>query len=178
MTDAPLRTGRPTLPRHLQLEVQVLDGGRIRLSSPQAVGHAVVVRGPHQLWQGLQQTLREVAVAGYARWSGSTYDQEALSDLSDTNEPAWKRSARRSGIGQGARDGVLPVSYSSRSPVRPDQANPGAWSPLQDGRWRSPSGRIYRADTRYVRGVIVARAKLGLSISWTEEHGDVQAAAG
>jgi hypothetical protein len=53
------------------------------------------------------------------------------------------------------------ASYSKRSIVRPDQADPAAWTPMPDGSWRSPRGRRYTAE-RLIRPLIERRAALGL----------------
>jgi hypothetical protein len=59
------------------------------------------------------------------------------------------------------------ISYSKNSVSRPDQADPAAWTPLPDGAWRSPRGRIY-THPRIVLPLVARRMKLGLPIAAEE----------
>lgn len=87
----PDRTAQGKLARHLELTVQFLDDGRIRVSTAQARGHASVIRGPFQLWTALAKARIEATVAGYATWRGVRYDLDELTDPTDPTEPRRRR---------------------------------------------------------------------------------------
>jgi hypothetical protein len=156
--------------RHLHLTVQFLDDGRIRLSTPQARGHASVIRGPFQLWAALAKARIEATVAGYATWRGVRYDLDELTDPTDPTEPKRRRPFTPREVAGDCSE----VSYGQNSVVRPDQAHPMDWTPNPDGSWTSPKGRRY-ADPKFVKSLVINRVRMGLPSSydeWIAQHGE------
>lgn len=168
----PTRQGaRPPGPRHLRLEVEFLDDGGLRLSSPEARGYAVTVRGPLQLWTRLNEDVRiEAAVAGYSRSRGVIYDLDALTDPTDPTEPKRRRPyTPREVVGDCSE-----VSYSRGAVVRPDQVHPSEYTPNPDGTWTSRTGRRISHPAK-VRGIVITRHRMGLSTTyeqWSSESGE------
>lgn len=157
---SPSRAGARTVrPRRITVTIDVLDGGRLRVATPQARGWAVVVRGPLQTWGALRQALVEAQIAGHARWRGARYDLDALTARDDPTEPAQRALPRPQ-----PRHGV---SYARSAVVRPDQAHPSEWAPMPDGTWMSPKGRIWRDPTR-IASLVEKRAALGLPITYDD----------
>lgn len=157
----PVTAGRmpaPRVARRITLTVDVLDDGRLRVSSPAARGWAVVARGPHQLWTAARQALVEAQLAGHARWRGRRYDLDALTLPDDPTEP------RQRSLGARPRHGV---SYGRSAIVRPDQAHPSEWTPQPDGSWLSPRGRTWRDPAR-IASLVEKRAALGLPTCWAD----------
>jgi len=157
--------------RHLDLRVERLDGenaGKLRVSTPNARGWAVVVRGPDQLWWALQTAVNEATIAGYARWQGGEYDHDALTEQDDPTEPSSQHVLGIDELSERAALRRTP-SYSRHSVSRPDVADPADWRPNSDGSWRSPkSGKSWRPETRMVRRVLKKRRVLGLPMSYEE----------
>lgn len=149
--------------RHIDLRLQRLDDGRIRVSTPQARGHAAVVRGPDQLWHALVACFREATVAGYAMWHGVRYDLDELTDPTDPTEPRRKRPYTP----RETQGDTSEVSYARDGIVRPDQAHPQDWTPNADGSWTSPKGRRYQ-DPDYINSLIIKRGRMGLSTSYQQ----------
>lgn len=169
MSNATRRSARPAGVRHFRLHVEVLDDGRVRLSSPEARGFAVVARGPLQVWSALGQVRNEATVAGYATWRGVRYDLDELTDPADPTEPKRRRPhTRREAAGDCSE-----VSYAQGGVVRPDQAHPAEWKPNRDGSWTSPGGRRY-SDPGYIGPLVIKRARMGLPTTyeaWLAEQG-------
>jgi hypothetical protein len=130
----------------VNLVVETLPSGGVRVSSPQARGWAAVARNPHELARALQMAFTEVTVAGYAAWKGEVYDQDALTDV-DPTDP---------------RTALPPPTRTRNRITRSDARNPADWKRLDDGRWRSPGGRYYGDDTQLVQRVRANRRALGI----------------
>lgn len=131
----------------IPLQVELLPGGGLRLSSSAARGWAGVARSPYELARAVDTAFREVAVASYARWRNRPYDLDQLTEKVP-GDPLAGQPARRV---RGAR--VVRKSY--------DVAE---WTRMENGKWRSPSGRAYRADSTAVQNVVRKRAEKGLPI--------------
>lgn len=165
----PFHAGR--FVRHLDLRVERLDGvnaGKLRVSTPNARGWAVTVRGADQLWRALHLAINEATIAGYARWQGGEYDHDALTEQDDPTEPARQHML---GVDELAERAALrrTPSYSRHSVTRPDTADPADWRPNADGSWRSPkTGRSWRSETQMVRRVLNKRRAMGLPTSYEE----------
>lgn len=131
--------------RRVSLVVEQVDGG-LRVSSPQARGWAAVARNQRELLAAIQCAFTEVQVASYAAWKGEVYDLDALTDVvpGDPDTELRQRPRRRDRT------------------VRSDIRHPSEWARLDDGRWRSPAGRIFREDTPMVQRVIENRRLLGI----------------
>ena len=147
------RVGRAELPgppairnqiRSIPIQLDSLPEG-LRVSTPLARGWAAVARTPHQLAQAIAQAFTEAQVASYARWHGVAYDQDELTDVVSGDSLA---AATR--------------TQDFRRRERSDQHDPGDWTPLSDGFWRSPGGRRYRPDAAIVQRVRRRRRELGL----------------
>lgn len=132
--------------RVIPLQVEVLDNGHLRISSPVARGWASVAKNPHQLAQSIQSAFTEVSVASYARWRNRPYDLDALTSHVPGDPLAGDAQQRIRGPRR----------------VRKKSHNVADWTKLEDGRWRSPSGRTYGQDTRAVRNVVRKRVERGL----------------
>ena len=163
--------------RHIELRVERLDGGRIRVSTPQHRGWAVVVRGPWQLWTAVGQAFTEATVAGYALWKGERPELDALTERDDPTEPPPRKVTSTDELAARAekRHGR---SYAREAITRPDVAPPECWTPNADGTWTSPGvGRRWRADAPHVQRVIAKRAELGLATTYEELFGTEEGAS-
>lgn len=157
-------------PRRVHLTVDALPDGQLRVSTSGARGWAVTARGPHQLATAVGQAFTEEAVAAYARWRTQRYDLDTLTERDDPTEPARRPISYRRPAG------VQNTSYSRGRVVRPDQSNPADWTPLPDGRWRSPGGKTYRSP-KILRPLIERRARLGLPTTHEQSQQRGQGAA-
>jgi hypothetical protein len=131
--------------RSVNVRLDVMPGGGMRVSTPDARGWAVVASGPRQLLDALAGAFTEAQVASYARWKGETYELDALTEVDNTDPLATTRQWRR-------RRGRI---------ARSDAHNAAEWTRLEDGRWRAPGGRVYRQDCDVVRKVRAKRRMLG-----------------
>jgi hypothetical protein len=147
----------------VELQLQRLDDGRLRVSTPQARGHAVIAKGPDQLWHAVSAAFREATIAGYARWHGVSYDLDALTDPTDPTEPRRRRPHTRREVSGDPGE----VSYGGGAVVRPDQIHPAEWTPNPDGSWTSPRGRVFR-DPRKIASLLIRRGRMGLATSYAE----------
>lgn len=133
---------RPDLRVHtISLTVEAIASGRYRLSSPHARGWAAEVGNQPELARAIATAFREVSVASYARAKNTPYDLEVTPGRADGSSP-----------------------NQPRTKARRKTYHPGDWSKFEDGRWQSPSGRVYRENTRQVQGVIKARLERGMTI--------------
>jgi hypothetical protein len=132
----------------ISLTVEARSDGRYRLSTPHARGWAIEVRTQRELAHALSTAFTEVAVASYARAHDTPYDLDALTEQVIGDTLAHQPRAR-------SRGGPRP----KRTPYHPSE-----WTKFEDGKWRSPSGRTYRPDSKQVQAVIKGRIERGLSI--------------
>lgn len=66
--------------------------------------------------------------------------------------------------------------HSATTPLpRRDTYNPADWEPLPDGRWKSPKGFVYAADTEVVQRVMAQRVALGLDEASAISEGEQRA---
>jgi hypothetical protein len=150
--------------RYVELQLQRLDDGRLRVSTPQARGHATIAKGPDQLWHAVAAAFREATIAGYAMFHGVPYDLDALTDPTDPTEPKRRRPRTRREVNGDASE----VSYGHLAAVRPDQIHPAEFTPNPDGSWTSGrSGRTFR-DPKKIQSLIIRRARMGLPTSYQE----------
>lgn len=147
----PATPARSHRPQTIALQVDDLGNGRYRLSTPHARGWAAQASNPVTLARALMAAFCEVEVAAYSRQRGNAYDLDVLTVQVPGDPLASAPQARQRRATSAAR--------TSRKRYPPEN-----WEQLADdsGRWRSPSGRVYRADTRIVRDVKARRAALGL----------------
>jgi hypothetical protein len=139
------RTGHQV--RAVSLVVETLPDGAVRVSSPQARGWAGVARNPGELARVVASAFTEAQVAAYAAWKGQLYDLDELTDV-DPGDPTT----------------ALPTPPKRRNRmVRSDAQHPADWKRLEDGRWRSPGGRVYREETQLVQRVMANRRALGIA---------------
>lgn len=126
--------------RVVDVRLETMPEGFIRVSTPQARGWAVTVRTRDELARAIQQAFVEAQVASYAAWRGEPYDLDALTPVDNTH-PLTAATRTR--------------DFTVRA--RTDVHNPDDWTPMSDGRWRSPGGRLYGPDTDAVRKVLAKR---------------------
>lgn len=148
--------------------VEFLDDG-VRLTAPGLPGWVRVVRttmGPAELARAILVEARtEQECASYARFRGSEYDAAHLEvtrlptavDTRREQHPAEAQDDRDRYVGR--------PSWGTQATHRPDSHDPGDWTPLADGRWRAPGGRVYREDTALVASVKARRSAAGLPIT-------------
>lgn len=134
----------------VSLTVEAQPDGRYRISSPHARGWAVVVGTPWQLAKAVTlDAFNEVSAASYARAQGEHYDLDALTERVIGDPLAGKPAPRKR----------APAGTRTRTAY-----HPAAWSKMEDGKWRSPGGRVYGPQTRQVQGMIKRRLAQGLTI--------------
>lgn len=131
--------------RSISVRIDALADGRLRISSPFARGWARTVRTRDELNRAVAEAFVEAQLASYAHWRGQGYDHDVQSPKwPDDPDPLIASAAH---IQARTRNGHR----------RRDVHNPMDWVPLDDGRWRSPSGKVYGADTDAVRRVQAKR---------------------
>jgi len=129
------------------LYAEALPGGKYRLSSPAARGWAGVAGTPHELARVLVQAFAEVTRASMARANRTRYDLDEMTMKVAGDMLAGKPQSR-----------VRAAPGSATRSVRHRAHAPEAWTKMEDGRWRSPGGRMYSHDSAAVRSV---RRRLG-----------------
>jgi hypothetical protein len=128
--------------RAVEVRMEAMPGGSLRVSTPQARGWAVVVHTRDELVRAVQRAFTEAQIASYAAWKGESYDLDALTEV-DNSHPLTAATRTR--------------SFEVRA--RTDVYNPEDWTQMPDGSWRSPGGRIYGKDTDTVRKVLAKRRR-------------------
>lgn len=143
--------------REVSLRFESLADGRMRISSPQARGWAMVVRRPEELARAVSAAFVEAQVAAYARWRGERYELDELTDpvAGDPMAPARPRARRRRNTGD--------VGWGVNQ-RRPDSHDPAQWVKLPDGRWRSPGGKAWEPTALTVQKVIARRQQFNLPV--------------
>jgi hypothetical protein len=126
------------------VRIDAQPGGKLRISAPAARGWARTVATRDELNRAIAEAFIETQLASYARWRGEAYDHDVLSEVDNTDPlvAAAPRIERRERTG------------------RSDVHDPREWTPLPDGSWRSPAGRVFGAGTDAVRRVKAKRARL------------------
>lgn len=134
--------------RSVTIRVDQLPNGRLRISTPTARGWAAVAGNQPELARAIQGAFCEAQVAAYARWRGTQYDLDAMTAHVPGDPLAGRKPQRQQAKGnkRAARTGEG-WAYGQQ---RPDVHLPNEWAEQPDGRWRSPSGRMYRADAAQV----------------------------
>ena len=145
------RDVRPAQPQELQLVLTRRPAGGYVVTSGLLPGWAQTAQGVHGLAATVDHAWRELQIAAYARRRGVMYDLARHEDREPTGPAAVKLG-----------DAAHPSSHGSAK--WRVMHNPADWVPLPDGRWRSPSGRVYGAGTDHVRRVIARREALGLPL--------------
>lgn len=128
----------------ISLTVEAMPGGRYRLSSPHARGWAAEVGTQIELARAVSVAFTEVSVASYARAKGVPYDLDALTEQV-AGDPLASRPRTRARSGPRARRKTY---------------HPSEWTQFEDGRWRSPSGRVYRPESKQVQAVVRALGRM------------------
>jgi hypothetical protein len=141
---------RPTM---IPLTVEYLPGGAVRVETPLTRGWSSVARTPQELARSIEAAFIEVTVAGYARAHNAKYDLSALTEQVDGDQ----RTSLAAAAG-------TPSTHRPAGPGRPARHDPSAWAKQPDGRWRAPSGRLFRAETQVVQNVLALRREHGLPI--------------
>lgn len=122
--------------------------------APGWVGHAA---DPVALARCLDKGFTEAEIAAYSRFRGVVPDLAVVEGVPLT--PAVRRHPAEPEVPSQAADTRVGWGKGAR---RPDVHDPGAWTPQPDGRWKSPGGRCYPADTALVASVIARREAAGL----------------
>lgn len=133
--------------REVTLQIESLGPGKVRVSTPQARGWAAVATNPFELTRAVNAAFTEAQIASHSTWKNQVYDLDGLTEV-DPNDPKTALNQRR--------------PRRQRGPIRSDIHHPGDWQRLEDGRWRSPGGRIYREETQLVQRMIENRRLIGM----------------
>jgi hypothetical protein len=144
-------------PAELTLRVRRLDDGRLRFTVPTCPGWAYTAHRPSQIGEAIARCYTEAAVAAYARLRGVVYDVAAETDPEElppgTLAQATPRTRRHP-----AEPPPPPVDEvgKRRRTKHPRTHPPEEWQRLDDGAWRSPTGRRYRPESRQVQAVVAS----------------------
>lgn len=141
--------------REVSVRIESLPGGRLRVSSPAARGWAAVVGNQQQLSEAITSAFVEAQVAAYARWKAERYDLDELTEPV-TGDPLAPPRAR-----QRRRRNTSEEGWGTHQ-RRPDAHDPEEWVKMPDGRWQSPTGMRWGANTAMVQRVVTRRRNLGL----------------
>ena len=133
--------------RSINVRVEQLADGKLRITTPTARGWAAVAANQPELARAIAGAFTEAQVAAYARWRGTQYDLDALTAHVPGDPLAGRKPQRQKAGNKRARRTGEGWSYGQQ---RPDVHLPNEWAEQPDGRWRSPSGRMYRADAAQV----------------------------
>jgi hypothetical protein len=136
--------------RSITVRVEQLENGRLRISTPTARGWAAVAATQPELARAIQGAFTEAQVAAYARWRGTRYDLDALTAHVPGDALAGKKGQRKQGTGKTNKRAPRAGEGWGYGQQRPDVHLPNEWAEQPDGRWRSPSGRMYRSDAAQV----------------------------
>jgi hypothetical protein len=153
-------------PAELTLTVRRLDDGRLRFGTPTCPGWAFTAHRPAQIGEAIARAYTEAAVAAYARLHGVLYDVAAATDPDEL--PPGALTAPR-GSRHPAEPAPPPVDEVARRrrTKHPRTHPPEDWQRLDDGAWRSPTGRRYAPDSRQVQAVV---ASLGQQQAYASGH--------
>jgi hypothetical protein len=145
-------------PAELTLTVRRLDDGRLRFGTPTCPGWAFTAHRPSQIGEAIARAYTEAAVAAYARLHGVLYDVAAATDPGEL--PAGALAAAQP---RGRRHPAEPAPPPPEDEVarrrrtkHPRTHPPQDWQRLDDGAWRSPTGRRYAPDSRQVQAVVAS----------------------
>jgi hypothetical protein len=145
-------------PAELTLTVRRLDDGRLRFGTPTCPGWAFTAHRPSQIGEAIARAYTEAAVAAYARLHGVLYDVAAATDPGEL--PAGALAAAQP---RGRRHPAEPAPPPPEDEVarrrrtkHPRTHPPQDWQRLDDGAWRSPTGRRSAPDSRQVQAVVAS----------------------
>jgi len=124
--------------RSVTVQISQHPEGGLLIRAQQAPGWSQLVRTQDQLARAVHAAFTESQCASYAAWRGQAYDNDT--------------------------DGVLAPVRRKRGPGRRDVHDVESWMKMEDGRWRSPSGRAYGAETQAAMRVQDKRRRMGLPI--------------
>lgn len=128
------------------LIIQRTASGGLRMASPLLPGWVAVAHGSTETTRALEVALREAELLRYAEERGYVYDAQPF--VPEVEARPVLRAIQRSN-GQ----------WNWRA-----SHDPACWVPLDNGKWRSPSGSEYRADSQVVQRVIQLRREQGLAV--------------
>lgn len=158
---APGQLRGPTTSRHqvdrVTVNVERLPDNRLRVSTPGARGWAAVASNQVQLAAAIAEAFTETQVAAYAKWRGQRYDLDELTDTVDGDPMAPPRARQR-------RPRSTAANGYGRQQLRPDTHSPADWVKTDDGRWRSPAGMTYGAQTTMALRIVARRRDWGLPV--------------
>lgn len=136
-------------PNAILVQLERTKEGGYRLSTPYARGWAATARNPVELAKQISTAFLEVQVASYARQRGQVYDLDGLTGCVP-GDPLADRP---------------PTRERKPGPRRRRSHSPADWQMTDNGRWRSPGGRVYSDQTRVVQRVLARRQELGLPVT-------------
>lgn len=143
--------------RTVNVQIEALPTGQLRITTPSARGWAAVVRSQNELSRAITSAFTEAQCAAYAKWRGEGYDLDRLTDHvpDDPMAPPRPTTRRRTNTSQNGW---------GRNQLRPDAYPPDEWHKRADGCWVSPAGMVWKPGTTMVRRVIERRRQAGLPI--------------
>lgn len=141
---------RPHEPEIIQLLVSRKPGGGFVIRTPFTPGWAFPCATPADLARGVEAACNEYAVAAYARLRGILYD------LAETEVEIPPEAYAQGSPHPVEEPDEVERARRRRRERHPATHEPEQWVELEDGRWLSPSGRRYGADTRVVRNVVAS----------------------
>lgn len=153
----PAQARVPHQVRTVTLQVEILDNGSFRLSTPAARGWAQVERSTDNIGRAVVNAFTEAQCAAYARWRGQRYDLDEMTEPVPGDPMAPPRRPLR------PRTNRANVGFG-RNQDRPDQHPIEDWERLADGRLRSPTGRVYRHDSVIAQRVVERARRAGLNL--------------
>ena len=133
--------------RSVGLVVDAVAPGRLRITAPGARGWVRVVRTRDELAAAIAEAFTEAQIASYAMYRGHAYDRDAETPIYRDDQDPLIAAAHHG---------------AARPRGRSDIHDPRDWTPLGDGTWRSPGGKVFGSETAAVRRVKAKRAQLGL----------------
>jgi hypothetical protein len=144
-------------PAELILTVRRLDDGRLRFGTPTCPGWAFTAHRPQQIGEAITRAYTEAAVAAYARLHGVLYDVAAETDPEELPPGALAAAQPRGRRHPAEPEPPAEDEVSRRRRTKhPRTWSPEEWARLDDGYWRSPTGRRYAPESRQVRAVVAS----------------------
>jgi hypothetical protein len=144
-------------PAELILTVRRLDDGRLRFGTPTCPGWAFTAHRPQQIGEAIARAYTEAAVAAYARLHGVLYDVAAETDPEELPPGALAAAQPRGRRHPAEPEPPAEDEVSRRRRTKhPRTWSPEEWARLDDGYWRSPTGRRYAPESRQVQAVVAS----------------------
>lgn len=165
MTEGAVPLGAAAASLGGRLVIERTTSGGYDVTSPDAPKWRAHADSRVALLAALDVGFREADVASYAQRRGQAYDLDlhdrASAEAAMTGQVLpFDAEEREAMLGTLAASVGIADTSARRSPS--DVHDPLAWRPLANGRWASPSGRVYGADTQVVARVVAKRSAMGV----------------